>query len=101
MKIDKEKQLLILEEINTFLQKTRISGRVYLFGGNGLIIQDVILRTTKDIDCFLFIKKQPEIVKQQLQEHITKTHHIKIDIGITGEFPIAGKGFTWVLPESA
>lgn len=101
MKIDKQRQLNILDWINSLLQKRGVRGTAYLFGGNSLISLDIIERTTKDIDFFLLLVEAPGDVVEHIKNEAEKQYKIKIDIGLNGEFNIEVKGFTWKLPKNA
>lgn len=101
MKIDKEKQEVILTAINDLLKQKKASGTAYLFGGNSLISLDLIPRTTKDIDFFLIAVNMSTEIIDYVKTETKKQFGIKLDIGINGRFDIAAKGFTWILPKKA
>jgi len=101
MRIDKQKQADILLSINELLKKKGFSGAAYLFGGNSLISQEIIERTTKDVDFFLLIVEAHADLIPFIKAEASKQFKIKVDIGLNGKFEIAVKGFTWTLPKSA
>lgn len=102
MMIDKQRQLDILLTINELLRKRGVQATAYLFGGNSLISQDIISRTTKDLDFFMLVVVGAiEDLANEIKAEANKQFKIKIDIGLNGEFEIAAKGFTWRLPQSA
>ena len=101
MSIDKEQQNTILQFLNDVLRKKRLRGTAYLFGGSSLISQDLLGRTTEDIDLFLILKQDSQETIELIRSEVAKAFGVEIDIGLRGEFPIVGKNFTWVLPETA
>jgi hypothetical protein len=101
MQLDKKRQKNILLSINDLLKERNASCSAYLFGGSSLISQDVISRTTKDIDLFLLFVGALEELVHLIKEKSAKQFKIKVDIGVNGRFDIKVKGFTWVLPKGA
>lgn len=101
MKIGKEAQNQILKDINQILGKRGIEGTAYLFGGSSLISQNIISRTTKDIDLFLFADIKKSEISEEIRKKISAKYGVRVDIGLRGQFEISGKGFTWRLPKSA
>ena len=95
MKIDKQRQLDILLEINEILRIRKVKASVYLFGGSSLISQDIISRPTKDMDFFMFFVVN---ASENIPDEIKKQFKMRIDICVNGEFEIKSKGFKWKLP---
>jgi hypothetical protein len=91
--IDKAGQILALHQINDLLHRSKQHATIYLLGGNALISQDIVSRTTKDIDIFLIAENNSTILRQEIMQHLNESG-ILIDVGVNGEFPIAGKQFT-------
>lgn len=97
-RINKQRQLDILLKVNDILREDGIKSTVYLFGGNSLIAHDVISRTTKDMDFFMFfVFDSPAAIVEKIKAQFD----FRIDIGLNGEFNIESKGYKWVLPKNA
>ncbi|HLF54504.1 MAG TPA: DUF6036 family nucleotidyltransferase [Candidatus Nanoarchaeia archaeon] len=101
MRIDKQRQADILNSINELLKKRGVRGTAYLFGGSSLISQDIISRTTKDVDFFLLALNEFKEISDNIKAEMLKQFNVKVDIGLNGQFEIDAKGFTWILPSSA
>lgn len=101
MRIDKRQQAGILNSINELLKKEGVRGTAYLFGGSSLISQDIISRTTKDVDFFLLALNVFKELSDSIKAETLRQFGVKVDIGLNGQFEIAAKGFTWVLPKGA
>ncbi|MFC1774900.1 DUF6036 family nucleotidyltransferase [Nanoarchaeota archaeon] len=100
MLIDKDKQITIFHEINNFLKSKNITTSIYLFGGSSLISLEIIKRSTRDVDFFIFLDDEDDI-SEQIKEHVLRETGIELDIGVNGSFYIIGKDFTWTLPKKA